>query len=97
MDGAGLGWFGMKWNDMGCLSSFFCEQRQDQQKKAKQTKAEMDAAMAELFRAAIVQPPVPPGVDPKNIVCEFFKQNACTKVGNKWSTSLDWVAEHRQN
>lgn len=36
---------------------------------------ELDA----LFAMAIKQPKVPPGVDPKTIVCEFFKHGKCTK------------------
>lgn len=45
-------------------------------KKMKELK---DAQMADLFKAAITQPKVPNGVDPKSIVCEFFKHNCCTK------------------
>ncbi len=35
--------------------------------------------MQDLLIASIVQPKVPVGVDPKSIVCEFFRHNACTK------------------
>mmetsp|Transcript_19508 Transcript_19508/g.34799 ORF Transcript_19508/g.34799 Transcript_19508/m.34799 type:complete len:141 (-) Transcript_19508:6-428(-) len=42
-------------------------------------KAELDM----LFQAAIVQPKVPPGVDPKSIMCEFHKAGKCTKVGTR--------------
>jgi hypothetical protein len=32
-----------------------------------------------LFKIAVVQPKVPVGVDPKSIVCEFFKVGQCAK------------------
>lgn len=35
--------------------------------------------MDELFALTIKQPKVPPGVDPKSIVCEFFRHGKCTK------------------
>lgn len=45
-------------------------------------KAEEEAAreLAALFATAIKQPKVPPGVDPKSIVCEYFRAGQCTKV-----------------
>lgn len=35
--------------------------------------------MQDLLVASIVQPKVPVGVDPKSILCEFFRHGACTK------------------
>lgn len=55
--------------------------------RAKKAKEEADA-LKNLFTAAITQPKVPPGVDPKTIVCEFFKAGACTK-GNKCKFAHD--------
>jgi len=43
--------------------------------EADKMKAELDALLA----AAIVQPKVPPGVDPKSVMCEFYKKGKCTK------------------
>jgi len=34
---------------------------------------------AELFKPAVAQTKVPLGVDPKSVVCEFFKKGMCTK------------------
>jgi hypothetical protein len=36
-------------------------------------------AEAELFKTALVQPKVPFGVDPKTIMCVFFKAGVCEK------------------
>lgn len=35
--------------------------------------------MNDLFKIAVTQPKVPVGVDPKSILCEFFKAGQCTK------------------
>ncbi|KAJ0392092.1 hypothetical protein P43SY_010522 [Pythium insidiosum] len=47
---------------------------------AKKKDKNSDDVLKSLFAAAITQPKVPPGVDPKSIVCEFFKAGVCTKV-----------------
>jgi hypothetical protein len=36
-------------------------------------------AEAELFKTALVQPKVPFGVDPKTIMCVFFRAGVCEK------------------
>ncbi|KAE9465222.1 hypothetical protein C3L33_02870, partial [Rhododendron williamsianum] len=49
---------------------------------AKKKKDEEQARLKELndiFKIAVVQPKVPVGVDPKSIVCEFFKVGQCAK------------------
>ncbi|KAJ0407864.1 hypothetical protein ATCC90586_007210 [Pythium insidiosum] len=46
---------------------------------AKKKDKNSDDVLKSLFAAAITQPKVPPGVDPKSIVCEFFKAGVCTK------------------
>jgi hypothetical protein len=47
-----------------------------EKKKAEQ---ERQRELDELFAMTIKQPKVPPGVDPKSIVCEFFRHGKCTK------------------
>eukprot|EP01088_Endostelium_zonatum_P009548 TRINITY_DN22805_c0_g1_i1.p1 TRINITY_DN22805_c0_g1~~TRINITY_DN22805_c0_g1_i1.p1 ORF type:complete len:376 (+),score=145.11 TRINITY_DN22805_c0_g1_i1:70-1197(+) len=66
-------------------------------KSKKQMKAEKDAEYAELFKPVV--PKHAPneavaGVDPKTIVCEFFKQGRCTK-GNKCRFSHDTSQERK--
>ncbi|CAK4491267.1 unnamed protein product [Aphanomyces euteiches] len=53
--------------------------KQEEKKAALLAKQAMEKQMNELFIAAIIQPKVPLGVDPKTIVCEFFKQATCAK------------------
>ena len=43
-------------------------------------------AEAELFKTVLVQPKVPFGVDPKTIMCVFFKAGVCEK-GKFWATN----------
>jgi hypothetical protein len=59
-------------------------------------KAEEEAAreLAALFATAIKQPKVPPGVDPKSIVCEYFRAGQCTK-GFKCKYSHDLNVERK--
>jgi len=47
------------------------------QKKEEEKKREKE--LSDLFKVAVSQPKVPPGVDPKSIVCEFFKAGQCGK------------------
>ncbi|GLT93178.1 hypothetical protein SLE2022_109800 [Rubroshorea leprosula] len=55
----------------------------DPSKVASKKKKEEDKArekeLNDLFKIAVTQPKVPVGVDPKSIVCEFFKVGQCTK------------------
>ncbi|VVA99826.1 unnamed protein product [Arabis nemorensis] len=48
-------------------------------KKKKDEEKAREAELNELFKVAISQPKVPPGVDPKSILCEFFKAGQCQK------------------
>ncbi|DAZ96200.1 TPA: hypothetical protein N0F65_012390 [Lagenidium giganteum] len=64
------------------------ERLKEEEKKKKQKAKEAEESMKSLFAAAITQPRVPPGVDPKTIVCEFFKQAVCTK-GNRCKFAHD--------
>ena len=45
----------------------------------KKAELERQRELDELFSMTIKQPKVPPGVDPKSIVCEFFRHGKCTK------------------
>ena len=51
------------------------QKRKEEKKLAAQEKKEMES----LFRAVIKQPKVPPGVNPKTIICEYFRQGCCPK------------------
>ncbi|CAK9155112.1 unnamed protein product [Ilex paraguariensis] len=48
-------------------------------KKKKEEEKAREKELNELFKIAVVQPKVPVGVDPKSIVCEFFKVGQCAK------------------
>ncbi|KAL7133399.1 hypothetical protein ABFS83_12G138100 [Erythranthe nasuta] len=48
------------------------------QKKKEEEKAR-EKELSELFKIAVKQPKVPPGVDPKSILCEHFKVGQCAK------------------
>eukprot|EP01105_Mastigella_eilhardi_P022594 TRINITY_DN5577_c0_g1_i2.p1 TRINITY_DN5577_c0_g1~~TRINITY_DN5577_c0_g1_i2.p1 ORF type:complete len:338 (-),score=131.81 TRINITY_DN5577_c0_g1_i2:1085-2053(-) len=62
---------------------------EERRKKEEKLKADLEKKeIASLFKPAVVQPKVPPGVDPKSFVCEFFKAGQCTK-GDKCKFSHD--------
>ncbi|XP_022988591.1 zinc finger CCCH domain-containing protein 11-like [Cucurbita maxima] len=48
-------------------------------KKKKEEEKAKEKELNDLFKIAISQPKVPVGVDPKSIVCEYFKVGQCTK------------------
>ncbi|CAH9099046.1 unnamed protein product [Cuscuta epithymum] len=48
-------------------------------KKKKEDEKAREKELNDLFKVAVSQPKVPPGVDPKSILCEFFKAGQCTK------------------
>lgn len=50
----------------------------DDKKKKEEEKAR-EKELNDLFKIAVTQPKVPVGVDPKSILCEFFKVGQCTK------------------
>jgi len=69
------------------------QQRLDEKKRKeeeKRKKAEIDA----LFKEAIVQPKLGKGVDPKSVLCQFFKQGKCQK-GDKCKYSHDLAIERK--
>lgn len=63
-------------------------------KKKKEEESQRDKELSELFKVAISQPKVPVGVDPKSIVCEFFRQGQCAK-GFKCKYSHDLNVERK--
>ncbi|KAF9598558.1 hypothetical protein IFM89_028185 [Coptis chinensis] len=48
-------------------------------KKKKDEEKAREKELNDLFKVAVSQPKVPPGVDPKSILCEFFKAGQCVK------------------
>ncbi|XP_015877122.2 zinc finger CCCH domain-containing protein 21 isoform X1 [Ziziphus jujuba] len=48
-------------------------------KKKKEEEKAKEKELNDLFKVAVSQPKVPVGVDPKSILCEFFKAGQCTK------------------
>ncbi|KAK9845701.1 hypothetical protein WJX81_000013 [Elliptochloris bilobata] len=64
--------------------------KKDQKEREAQRQKELD----ELFAEAIKQPKVPVGVDPKSIVCEFFRHGKCTK-GFKCKFAHDLAVERK--
>lgn len=57
-------------------------------KKKKDEEKAREKELNDLFKIAVVQPKVPIGVDPKSILCEFFKAGQCGK-GYKCKFSHD--------
>ncbi|GMY14674.1 zinc finger CCCH domain-containing protein 11-like isoform X2 [Fagus crenata] len=48
-------------------------------KKKKEEEKAKDKELNDLFKIAVSQPKVPVGVDPKSILCEFYKVGQCAK------------------
>ncbi|XP_042387708.1 zinc finger CCCH domain-containing protein 11-like isoform X1 [Zingiber officinale] len=48
-------------------------------KKKKEEEAAREKELNDLFKIAVSQPKVPVGVDPKSIVCEYYKVGQCMK------------------
>ncbi|WIA09861.1 hypothetical protein OEZ85_010075 [Tetradesmus obliquus] len=71
---------------------------QELAEKAKKEKKAAEEArkkeLAELFASAIKQPKVPAGVDPKSVVCEFFRHGRCDK-GFKCKYAHDLSVERK--
>lgn len=66
------------------------ESKKDKKKAEADQQKELDA----LFAVAIKQPKVPAGVDPKSIVCEYFRAGQCQK-GFKCKFSHDLAVERK--
>lgn len=69
------------------------ERRAEKKKKEEEKKrqAEIDA----LFKQTIIQPKLAPGVDPKSVLCQFFKMGKCAKPANKCKYSHDLAVERK--
>ncbi|GMH23108.1 hypothetical protein Nepgr_024951 [Nepenthes gracilis] len=65
----------------------------DAKKKIDEEKAR-EKELNDLFKIAVTQPKVPIGVDPKSIVCEFYKVGQCTK-GFKCKFSHDLSVQRK--
>jgi hypothetical protein len=63
-------------------------------KKKKEEESAREKELNELFKVAISQPKVPVGVDPKSVVCEFFRHGQCAK-GFKCKYSHDLSVERK--
>ncbi|KAH8950794.1 hypothetical protein BDL97_10G103200 [Sphagnum fallax] len=63
-------------------------------KKKKEEESAREKELNELFKVAISQPKVPLGVDPKSIVCEFYRHGQCAK-GFKCKFSHDLSVERK--
>ncbi|KAK9180669.1 hypothetical protein WN944_023803 [Citrus x changshan-huyou] len=48
-------------------------------KKKKEEEKAREKELNDLFKVVVTQPKVPVGVDPKSILCEFFKAGQCQK------------------
>lgn len=55
------------------------EKHREAEKKAKAAAAAAAAELQALLRASVKQPKLEPGVDPKSVLCEFFKAGVCDK------------------
>jgi hypothetical protein len=63
-------------------------------KEKKLLEEQKKAELAALFKPIVPQQKVPPGVDPKTVVCTYFKAGQCTK-GDKCKFSHDLTLERR--
>eukprot|EP00271_Cylindrocystis_brebissonii_P019915 TRINITY_DN632_c0_g3_i1.p1 TRINITY_DN632_c0_g3~~TRINITY_DN632_c0_g3_i1.p1 ORF type:complete len:399 (+),score=142.81 TRINITY_DN632_c0_g3_i1:380-1576(+) len=66
----------------------------DLQKKKREDAAARDKELNDIFKVAISQPKVPAGVDPKSILCEFYRRGQCAK-GFKCKFSHDLGVERK--
>jgi len=67
-------------------------------KKEKEKEKEKIKLETDIFKPVIVQPKAPIGVDPKSIVCEFFKKGLCTKGDKcKYSHNLEQTRKAEKN
>eukprot|EP01091_Cochliopodium_minus_P000366 TRINITY_DN1034_c0_g2_i1.p1 TRINITY_DN1034_c0_g2~~TRINITY_DN1034_c0_g2_i1.p1 ORF type:complete len:355 (+),score=121.62 TRINITY_DN1034_c0_g2_i1:39-1103(+) len=73
------------------------DKRGDFKKEKKSLQEELlqqQLLMNQLFKPAITQPKLAPGVDPKSVVCAFFKNGTCQK-GDKCKFSHDLDVERK--
>ncbi|CAG9464247.1 unnamed protein product [Pedinophyceae sp. YPF-701] len=62
--------------------------------EAKKAKQQMELEMQKMMANVIVQPKLPPGTDPKSVLCEFFKHGKCRK-GDKCKFSHDMGVQRK--
>lgn len=67
---------------------------EEQRKAKKKAEEEAKKEAAALFAVSIKQPKLPPGVDPKSVVCEYFRAGVCTK-GFKCKYAHDLAVERK--
>jgi len=70
------------------------EERKLQAKRQKEEEKERLRLEAQLFKPTVAQTKVPIGIDPKSVVCEFFKKGLCTK-GDKCKYSHNFDQERK--
>ena len=63
-------------------------------RKIKAAAAAAEKELAALLRSSIRQPKLEPGVDPKSVICEFFK-NGCCEKGDKCKYSHDLTLQRK--
>jgi len=71
------------------------EERKAEKKRKEEEENERLRMEAQLFKPTVAKQTVPVGVDPKSLVCEFFKKGLCTK-GDKCKFSHD-IAQERKS
>jgi len=71
------------------------EEQRRLEKKRKEEEKKKQAEIDALFRQSIIQPKLGQGVDPKSVLCQFFKMGKCTKAANKCKYSHDLAIERK--
>jgi len=70
------------------------EQLRLEEKKKKEEEKRKKAELDALFKPVIIQQKVAKGVDPKSVLCQYFKQGKCAK-GDKCKFSHDLAIERK--
>mmetsp|Transcript_28302 Transcript_28302/g.45862 ORF Transcript_28302/g.45862 Transcript_28302/m.45862 type:complete len:378 (+) Transcript_28302:135-1268(+) len=65
-----------------------------EKKEKKEAELQRKQELALLFKPVVTQPKISAGVDPKSVLCQFFKQGECTK-GAKCKFSHDLTVERK--
>ncbi|KAI8903301.1 hypothetical protein EDD86DRAFT_215066 [Gorgonomyces haynaldii] len=78
----------------GSREEKLAQKQKEEKAKQKLLEEQRKKEMQELFKQAIVQPKVPFGVDPKTVMCAFFKAGQCQK-GAKCKYSHDLNVERK--
>jgi len=66
--------------------------KEKEEKKLAEEQRKKELAL--LFKPTVIQPKVAPGVDPKSLLCQYFKQGQCAK-GDKCKFSHDLNVERK--